>query len=355
MSTATKAPTQTKDAPSSRPLAIREKLTYTQERAMTVILLILILIFSQTASAFFTRDNIQNIGSSSAYFAIVGVGMTVLFIVGEFDLSLGAIYGITATVIAVANTNDYTTMSSLLIGVAAALAIGLANGFFSTLGRVPSFIVTIGMLSVLQGMAQYLSGGQPVTLTTATQNSWLATVAQGKVAGLSAQLIMAIIVFLGTAFLLRKTRLGAHLYLTGGNPKASKQVGINTNRVKLFAFVFAAFLAALCGTMQVFQLGTAQPGAGQGSFLFLAVGAAIIGGVSLTGGEGSVYGTLIGAAILAVLNNGLVLSGVDPGLGVTITGALIILAGLLQAGMREFLASLFRRTKARQRSQAKAA
>jgi ribose/xylose/arabinose/galactoside ABC-type transport system permease subunit len=112
--------------------------------------------------------------------------------------------------------------------------------------------------------------------------------------------------------------------------------------------VFAAGLAGLAGALQTFGLGTAQPGTGGGDFLFQAVGAAIIGGVALTGGAGSIYGTFIGAAILGILNNGLVLTGIDPGLGVTVTGALIILAGVLQAGMRELIASLFTRAKVRQ-------
>jgi erythritol transport system permease protein len=152
---------------------------------------------------------------------------------------------------------------------------------------------------------------------------------------------------LGTAFLLRCTRLGAHIYLVGGNEKAARQVGISVTRVKLICFLFAALLAALAGVLQTFQLGSAQPGTGQNDFLFQAVGAAIIGGVALKGGAGSIYGTFIGAAILGVLNNGLVLSGIDPGLGVTVTGALIIVAGLLQAGTRQMLAALFTRTRIR--------
>jgi ribose/xylose/arabinose/galactoside ABC-type transport system permease subunit len=336
------------DSPTKRKLQV----VYTQERAMTIVAILLIVLFSITAPAFLGADNLLSVASSAAYFAIVGVGMTVLFIVGEFDLSLGAIYGLTGTMIAFINTTYYGPWMALLIALIMALAIGLLNGFFTTVGRVPSFIVTIGMLSVLQGIAQYLSGGQPVTLEEDAANSVLTKIANFSPLQIPPSVILAAVIMIGTAIFLRTTRLGAHIFLVGGSEKASRQVGINTTRVKLFCFLFAALLAALAGAVQTFQLGTAQPGTGGGDFLFQAVGAAIIGGVALTGGAGSIYGTFVGAAILGILNNGLVLSGIDPGLGVTVTGALIILAGVLQAGMRQLIADLFRRSRIRASRQA---
>ena len=352
MSTSTPAPTLTPDEVDttySWKDALRARASYTQERAMTAVLIVLVLVFWQTAPQFLTGSNLSSIGAAAAYYGVVAVGMTCLFIVGEFDLSLGILFGITTTVIAYMNfVHGWGLWPSILAGLVFAVIVGLANGFFSTVGKVPSFIVTIGMLSVLQGFGQYLSGGQPVTMSTDLQESWLGRASAGSVWGLPAPLILAIVVFLGTAFMLNRTRLGAHLYFTGGNPKAARQMGINATRVKMFAFVFAALLAALAGVVQLFSLGTAQPGTGGGDFLFQAVGAAIIGGVALTGGAGSVYGTFIGTAILAVLTNGLVLSGVNPALGVSVTGALIILAGVLQSGMREVIAKMFQRARIRQ-------
>jgi ribose/xylose/arabinose/galactoside ABC-type transport system permease subunit len=325
----------------------RSILRYSQERAMTVVLLGLIITFSITAPSFLTKINFLNIASGSAYVAIVAVGMTVLFIVGEFDLSLGAVYGMAGTVIGYYSSNGASVPVSLLYGLGAGVIIGLANGLFTTVGRIPSFIVTIGMLSALQGLAQYLSAGQPLEISQTAQHSWLATFAGSSPWTIPMPVIVAGVVLVFTAVLLRTTRLGAHIYLTGGNPKAARQVGISTIRVKVFCFVFAAVLAAIAGTMQTFSLGSAQPSTGSGDFLFQAVGAAIIGGVALTGGEGSIYGTLVGASILGVLNAGLVLSGVDPGLTLMLTGGLIVLAGLLRSGMQRFLAQIFRRTRTR--------
>ena len=341
------APAAAADQQYTAPAVRTFRFGYTQERAMTLVAVVLIIVFSLTSSFFFTTSNLLGMASSAAYFAIVGVSMTVLFIVGEFDLSLGAVYGLTCTIIAYVNITYYGPWLSALIGVAAALLVGLLNGFFTTRGKVPSFIVTVGMLSVLEGVTQYISGGQPMTLDPDAQHSTLATITNWAPLSIPASVLLAGAIMLGTAFLLRSTRLGAHIYLVGGNQKAARQVGINVVRVKMFCFLFAAFLAALAGVLQTFQLGSAQPGTGQGNFLFQAVGAAIIGGVALNGGAGSIYGTFVGATILAVLNNGLVLSGIDPGLGVAVTGALIVVAGLLQAGIRQMLAALFTRTRIR--------
>ena len=356
MSTASPAPAMTPDDTERTPTwadALRARASYTQERAMTVVLILLILLFWQTAPQFLSTSNLSSVGDAAAYYGIVAVGLTCLFIVGEFDLSLGILYGTVATVTAYMNANrGYGLWSALLAGLVFAAIVGLSNGFFSTVGKVPSFIVTIGMLSILQGLTQYISGGQPVTLTPELQGSWLGNLSIGSIFGLSTPLILAIIIFLGTAFMLKSTRLGAHIYLTGGNPKAARQLGINATRVKLFVFIFAAILAALAGIVQLFSLGTAQPGTGGGDFLFQAVGAAIIGGVALTGGAGSVYGTFVGTAILAVLTNGLVLSGVNPALGVSVTGTLIILAGVLQSGMRQVIATMFQRSRIRESREA---
>jgi ribose transport system permease protein len=314
---------------------------------MTVVAILLILLFARTAPTFFSAENFIGIGATTSYVAIVAVGLTVLFIVGEFDLSLGAIYGLGGTLIALMSIRGINPAAALLLGLAIGAFIGLINGSFTTLGRVPSFIVTIGMLSVLEGLSQFISGGQPMTLPKEVRSSALASIAQSQPLGLPAPLFLAALVFLGTEFLLGRTLLGAHIYLTGGNPRAARQVGINVTWVKTLCFVFAGLLAGLAGAIQLFALGTAQPGTGGGDFLFQAVGAAIIGGVALTGGEGSMYGTLIGAIILGVLTNGLALSGVDPGIGVLLTGALIIIAGVLNSGMREAIAVLMTRARVR--------
>jgi ribose transport system permease protein len=331
---------------------IRSRLSYTQERAMTAVLVILVFLFAFSVTGFFTRGNITDILSGSAYVFIVAAGMTVLFIVGEFDLSLGATYGIVGTLIADFSVNGAGPYEALVLGLLIAILIGLVNGLVTTVGGVPSFIVTIGMLSVLEGLAQYVSGGEPITLTNAAQKSLLARGAAGSVFGLPAPLLVGAVVFIVGVVLLRSTRLGAHMYLTGGNAKAARQVGISVVRVKLFTFVFAAFLAGVAGATQIFALGSAQPGTGSGDFLFQVVGAAIIGGVALTGGAGSIYGTFIGAAILGVLTNGLALSGVDPGLAVLLVGVLIIAAGLLQSGLRQALALLLKRARIRGHAQA---
>jgi len=336
-------PGEQTDNPQSRAL----RFVLTPERAMTIVAIALIVMFSVTTNTFLTSGNLIDTAASMAFATIVAVGMTLQFIGGEFDLSLGALFGFSATLIAYLSTTGWTPLLALLAGLMVSLIVGLINGLVTTKGRVPSFIVTIGMLSVLQGLSLYLSGGYAITLALGAQGSAFAHFASGHAGTVPVPVIVAVGVLIVSSVLLKRTRLGAHIYLTGGNRKAAAQAGISPVGIKVFCFVFAAGLAGIAGAFEVFSLGSAEPQTGLGNFLFQAAGAAIIGGVALTGGEGSIYGTFVGAVILGVLNDGLALSGVNPGIGILLTGALIILAGALNAGMREGVAAIVQRARIR--------
>jgi ribose transport system permease protein len=305
-----------------------------REGTMTLVAVLLLVLFWQTATSFMTVSNLADTGASMAFVAIVAIGMTYLFIAGEFDLSLGATYGFTGMTAAWLVPKVGNLAVACLLAIAVGALIGSINAIFTTLFRIPSFIVTVGMLSVLQGSLLLVSGGFPLSVPPEDMSKLLTSIAGGKVGAVPAQVLWAVGVGVFAGMLLRFTKLGYHIYLTGGNPLAARQVGISVIGVKSFCFIFAGSLAGLAGALQVAWLSGAQPTTGFGDFLFQAAGAAIIGGVALSGGEGTIYGTLVGAAILGILSDGLALTGVNPGYNIFLTGALIIGAGALDASLR---------------------
>jgi ribose transport system permease protein len=305
-----------------------------REGAMTLVAVLLLVLFSQTAESFFTVANLADTAASLAFVAIVAIGMTFLFIAGEFDLSLGAMYGFTAMCMAYFAEHAMSVWAAAFLAILIGAAVGSINALFTTIFRIPSFIVTVGMLSLLQGSLLLVSGGFPLSVPEDKISGTLSAIAGGKVGAIPAQVLWAIGIGLVSGILLRFTRFGYHVYLTGGNARAARQVGISVVAVKSLCFIYAGALAGLAGALQVAWLSSAQPTNGLGDFLFQAAGAAIIGGVALTGGEGTIYGTLVGAAILAILSNGLALTGVNPGYNIFLTGALIIGAGALDASLR---------------------
>jgi ribose transport system permease protein len=305
-----------------------------RESTMTLVAALLLILFWQTATNFLTVANLADTAASLAFVAIVAIGMTYLFIAGEFDLSLGAIYGFTGMAGAWLAPQVGNLAVALVLAVAIGALIGSVNALFTTLFRIPSFIVTVGMLSVLQGNLLLVSGGFALSVPDAQKSAILTSIASGKVGSVPAQVLWAVGIGIFAGGILRFTKLGYHIYLTGGNPLAARQVGISVIGVKSFCFIFAGALAGLAGALNVAWLSSAQPSTGFGDFLFQAAGAAIIGGVALSGGEGTIYGTLVGAAILAILSNGLALTGVNPGYNIFLTGALIIGAGALDASLR---------------------
>jgi ribose/xylose/arabinose/galactoside ABC-type transport system permease subunit len=299
--------------------------------AMTAVALLLVLLFAQTSQTFLTTGNLIDAFSGFAFVAIAAVGMTYLFIAGEFDLSIGATFGFAGIMTAWLTVNGMHGWYALVVTLGLGLLIGAVNAFFVTIVRIPSFIVTIGMLSVLQGATLSVSGGFPVRVPEEQISAFMSSLVAGSVGSIPARVWWALGILLVAGLVLRFTRFGYHVYLTGGNPRAARQLGISVVRVKTACFMLSGLLGAACGALQVLWLGSAQPTTGFGNFLFQVAAAAILGGVALTGGEGSIYGTFMGVVILALLSNGLALSGVNPGMIFLLTGALIVGAATINA------------------------
>jgi ribose transport system permease protein len=286
-----------------------------------------------SAPQFATLDNLLSVGQQVAFIGIVATGMTFLLIAGELDLSVGSAYGFTSIFLAWLVIDHGWSLglaipATLLMGA----GIGFFNGTMTTRFRVPSFIVTLGMLGVLRGLALALSGGLPIGVV---ESNWFNQASTGLVFGnhVPAQVFWLAGVMILGAIVLAHTRFGYHVYATGGNRKAAANSGIKTARIKLYTFVITGTLVALVGVLAVGWLGSANPLTGDG-FELQVIAAAVIGGTSLFGGAGSIFGTFLGAAVIGMLSNGLVLLGVDQYWQQFATGAIIVGAALLNVSIR---------------------
>ena len=291
-------------------------------RAVWMLLLVGI-ILTIASPVFLTHNNLMNVGLATSVAALLAVGQTYVIILAEIDLSVGAALGFTAVVTA-QTLRDHGLVAGVGAGVAAGAAIGLVNGLLVTKTRMPSFIATLATMSVLSGLSLQLTKGNPVAVTDYDFQG----IGQSRIAGVPVPVVIMLAVFAVFGYLLARTRFGRHVYATGDNTEAARLSGVRTDRVKILAFVISGVLAALAGFILTARLSTAEPTAGTGLELE-AIAAVIIGGTSLAGGRGSLLGTLVGALVLGVIDNGMNLLDVSPFLQNVVKGLVILLAVFL--------------------------
>ena len=281
---------------------------------------------------FLTEFNLLNLVRSLALVGIIAVGMTFLFIAGEIDLSVGSGYAFLSVVTAYLIVRlgwDWTLAAPAAILFGA--AIGFFNGVVTTFFRIPSFIVTLGMLSSLRGLALLVSGGNTIAGIKAPA---FQEITSAELLGLvPAQIVWLLGVMVVGGWVLAKTRFGYHVYATGDNPRAAANAGIATRRVKIACFVLTGALTGLAGVIVTGWLQNGNPITGQ-AFELNVIAAVVIGGTNLFGGSGSILGTFLGAAIAGLIQNGLVLLGAGIETIPIAQGAVIILAVLLDVTIR---------------------
>ncbi|WP_433478621.1 ABC transporter permease [Spirillospora sp. CA-142024] len=291
-------------------------------RAVWMLLLVGI-ILSIASPVFLTHNNLMNVGLATSVAALLAVGQTYVIILAEIDLSVGAALGFTAVVTA-QTLRDHGLVAGVGAGVATGAAIGLVNGLLVTKTRMPSFIATLATMSVLSGLSLQLTKGNPVAVTDYDFQG----IGQNRIAGVPVPVVIMLVVFAVFGYLLARTRFGRYVYATGDNTEAARLSGVRSDRVKILAFVISGVLAALAGFILTARLSTAEPTAGTGLELE-AIAAVIIGGTSLAGGRGTLLGTLVGALVLGVIDNGMNLLDVSPFLQNVVKGLVILLAVFL--------------------------
>ncbi|MEV4005207.1 ABC transporter permease [Actinomadura sp. NPDC049753] len=291
-------------------------------RAVWMLLLVGI-ILTIASPVFLTHNNLMNVGLATSVAALLAVGQSYVIILAEIDLSVGAALGFTAVVTA-QTLRDHGLVAGVGAGVATGAAIGLVNGLLVTKTRMPSFIATLATMSVLSGLSLQLTKGNPVAVTDYDFQG----IGQSRIAGVPVPVVIMLVVFAVFGYLLARTRFGRYVYATGDNTEAARLSGVRTDRVKILAFVISGVLAALAGFILTARLSTAEPTAGTGLELE-AIAAVIIGGTSLAGGRGTLLGTLVGALVLGVIDNGMNLLDVSPFLQNVVKGLVILLAVFL--------------------------
>lgn len=278
------------------------------------------LILSIATPFFFTSSNLLAIALTASITALLAIGETFVIILGEIDLSVGAMLGFTAVITAMVLPHGGLVMG-LAAGLGAGAGAGLINGLLVTKVNMPSFIATLASLSILSGLTLYLTKGNPVEVGSDA----FRLIGTGHILGVPTPIWILLVCAVVFGILLARSRFGRQVYATGDNFEAARLSGMPVDRVKMAAFVISGVLAGIAGFILAARLGTAQPSAGKGLEL-TAIAAVIIGGTSLLGGRGAVVGTVIGALLLGTIDNGLNLLNVSPFLQDVVKGAVILFA-----------------------------
>lgn len=282
-----------------------------------------------------TPENLLLVARQISILAIIAIGVTFLFIAQEIDLSIGSIYGFLTVILSIliGKWNVDPWLSMLLI-VVFGIVIGFVNGSLVTRFNIPSFIVTLGMLSVLRGGALLVSGGWPTIIKLPPEHSFLNVTAGRAWHLVPTQVFWMAGLMIIAAFVLGRTKFGAHVYATGGNQEAAILTGIATKWVKVVCFMITGGLCGIAATLLLGQVRSGFPLTGQGFELDI-IAAVVIGGTPLFGGAGSIFGTLLGAAILGMITNGLVLLGASSHFDPVAKGCIIIGAIMVDTFIRQ--------------------
>jgi len=285
-------------------------------------LVLLFGVFSILTTSFFNSYNLINIARQCSINLVLAVGMTFIVLTGGIDLSVGGVLALVGTLVAGFIAAGMDMMLALAIGLVVGILFGLFNGVCVAYAKIPPFITTMATLSIARSLALIYSGGYPIT----GMPEAFTFIGTGTVGWLPVPVIIAIVIVAFGIFLLRKTIFGRYIYAIGGNEDATRLSGINVNTWKLATYGLHGLLTAIAGIVMTARMNSGQPGAGQGIELDI-IAAVVIGGTSLTGGEGGIFGTIIGALVITVLNNGLTLLDINPYLQGLIIG-LVILASV---------------------------
>lgn len=292
---------------------------------IVLVLLLMVAILSVSAPTFLKFQNIINIIRQVSIVSIIAFGSTFVLITSGVDLSPGSVLAVVSVVVAsLAHPNQYPLIVPIIAGLAVGVLAGVINGSIIAGFKIPPFIATLGMFTSARGVALLYTNGKPIGDFTEEFNF----IGGGQIAGIPFPIILLVIVGTISYLLLHNTKFGKYTFAIGGNEQAAIISGINVGKYKIMIYGFAGLMAAIAGIIMTARVESGQPGAGIG-FEFDAITAAVIGGTSLSGGIGSIPGTVIGALIIGVLNNGMDLLNVSAYWqqvmrGVIIAGAVIL-------------------------------
>jgi len=294
------------------------------EGTLIIILGLLFIILSIASESFLTFYNLSNLVRQTAIIGIVAIGMTFVIIAGGIDLSVGSVVGMSGVVAGILMNKGINIFLAVVIGIAVGALVGFINGIVIYDGKVPAFIATLGAMTVARGSIMLVSGARMIGGLPKEFTNF----AQLEIAGIPSLFLVWLAIILGTSFILIKTHFGRNVYAIGSNEEAARLSGINirTNVYKIYTV--CAFMSAVAGILMTSRLGNAIPTGGMGYELD-AIAAAVIGGASLSGAEGTIFGTALGAIIMATLRNGGNILGINSFILEITIGVLIVAAVLI--------------------------
>lgn len=284
-------------------------------------LIALIAVFSFLSPSFREFNNILNIILQVSIIAISAFGMTFALIIAGIDLSIGSTIALSGTVAALLMSLNVPFTLAVVICLLIGLFLGFINGFLVSKAGIPAFIVTVATMGIFRGIAYILTGGGPVQIS----NEKFLYIGNEKIFGIPLPIILLIIVFIIMNIILGRTKFGRQAYIIGGNEEAAIYSGINVKKIKIYIYMIVGFLASLSGIILASRLYSGQPNSANGYELD-AIAAAVLGGTSLSGGYGTIVGTLIGAIIIGVINNGMNLLNITYFYQLIVKGIVIIIA-----------------------------
>jgi ribose transport system permease protein len=292
------------------------------------IVLFVLMIFMN--DSFLTSNNLTNVARQVSINAIIAVGMTCAILTGGIDLSVGPVMALSGTVAAGLMIAGIPVPLALLAGVAIGGVFGAINGACIAWARMPPIIVTLATMGIARGLALIYTGGYPISGLP----EWFSFFGRGSIAGIQVPILIMVLVYIVAWVILNHMSFGRHVYAIGGNEEAARLSGIRVSRTKLLVYVISGITAAIAGLVLTSRLMSGQPNSGVG-FELDAIAAVVLGGAAISGGKGAIIGTLVGAMMLGVLNNGLNLMGVSPYVQNVIKGGIILVAIYISSGKRK--------------------
>ena len=289
-----------------------------------VIFIIIVIGLTILKPSFITPSNLVNILKQASINGILAFGMMFVIISGGFDMSVGSTVAFSGILAAMLGQGNNPLILALIAALLAGLGVGLINGVGVAVGELPPFIMTLGTMTAVRGLALLASNGKPVIGMSEPYKA----IAAGSIAGIPMLAVFLIIVIIICSFVLAKTVYGRRVYACGGNLQAAKVAGINTTAIRISTFAIAGFLAGLCGFLMTSRVTIGQPTAAE-SYEMDAITGCVVGGVSMTGGVGKPWGVVVGTLLITVIANGLDILGVSSHWQKIVKGLIIVLAVLI--------------------------
>ena len=308
-----------------------KRLLRARETGIAVVVIAMITFLSLRTDTFFTASNLAVVARQISLSAIIAMGMTLVILTGGIDLSVGSVVAITSVIVGLVMVRmNMPIWLAIIAGIMVGVVVGLLNGIMIVRTKVPPFIITLGMMGLARGAALVITKGSSIS---GFPPSYL-DIGQGFIFNLiPIPVVIAVVLAIIVHIILSRTSFGRRIYLLGSNEEAALLSGININSMKVAIFTICSALAAVEAVIETSRMATGQPASGSG-YELAAIGAVIIGGASLLGGEGTILGTMLGAILLGLITNGLILMGISSYWQQVFSGIIIILAVALDTWRR---------------------